>query len=48
MHIVALTGPASQPEPASLETIIAAGVVVVLIAVLFMGLLALVRLALVR
>jgi hypothetical protein len=48
MHIVALTGPAAQPDPASLETIIAAGVVVVLIAVLFVALLAIVRLALVR
>ncbi len=48
MHVIAKIGPAFQPQPASPETIIAAGVVVMLIAVLFVALLAVVRLALAR
>ena len=49
MHIIAKTGPAFEGgEPATLGTILSAGAVVVLIAVVFVSLLALIRLVLVR
>lgn len=47
MHIIAKTGPAFHGEPATLGTILSAGAVVVLIVVVFVTLLALVRLVLV-
>jgi hypothetical protein len=48
VHIIAKTGPAFQGEPATLGAILSAGAVVVLIAVVFVTLLALIRLVLVR
>ena len=48
MHVIAKTGPAFQSDPATLGSILSAGAVVVLIAVVFVVLLALVRLVLVR
>lgn len=48
MTIIAKTGPAFGPEQATLGTIIGAGAVVVLIAVVLVILLAVIRLVLVR
>lgn len=44
MLVIAKTGPAFGPDPASLGSLLQAGAVVVLIVVLFLALVALVRL----
>jgi hypothetical protein len=44
MHIMAKTGPAFGPDPASLGSLLQAGAVVVLVVLAFLACLALVRL----